>query len=95
MSLKRSNNLIDQHLSGKSAEYLIDGVLDHLPDVQEVKSSFIRDLPGAKLRCTEQEITISSSGLDRQELIETVNFYELAYPEIHFVIEKMGDKKNV
>jgi len=85
--MKRGGNLVELHLSGKSASCIIDALLDELPSQAEIRREILADLPpGSKIRF-EDERTCFVSCPDRHLLAETTTYYERVYPEIEFVVE--------
>jgi len=84
----RSNSLIDRHLSGKSAKYLIDEVLAEQPSTESVCQSLLRGLSkGNSARVTgETEITICTEN-NKQAAVFHISLFEQAYPEIDFIFE--------
>jgi hypothetical protein len=92
--MKSSKSLIELHLSGKGASYLIDAVLEELPPVNEIRTTILNDLPkGSKIRF-EQDRTCYITCQDRHLLAEMIVFYERVYPEVEFVAEKLEQPFN-
>lgn len=87
-----SIDLISLHLSGKSASRLIEAIMDELPPIDSIRKSLQRELPkGAKVTYNEEDnafiIEKGNNTENRYILIETVLFYERAYPEIDFILK--------
>lgn len=81
-----SRRLIDLHLSGESAKYLIDALVEELPPPEVIRQSILRDLPKGS------SITIEGAAAyiyceDRRVLVEKLPLFELMYPELDFVHE--------
>jgi hypothetical protein len=94
------NNLIEKSISGQSAKYLIDSLVDDLPPITVLNASIRRELP----KKTEFEIEentvyitapVASTNVYVNETTETldrinkgVEYLRLVYPELEFVIKK-------
>jgi len=75
--------LIELHVSGASAKYLVDALLEELPSEPIIKQSILKDLPGSKVKIENDIVYIHCS--DRQAVIEKLPVFEHMYPELDFV----------
>lgn len=83
--MPRSASLIDLHLSGKSAQLVIDDLLEELPPLPAIRQSLLRDLPrSSKVRVDEKNMILYIDCDDRRSMMETVTLYERIYPEVEF-----------
>lgn len=78
-----SRKLIDLYVSGESAKYLVDALLDDLPPPSIIKQTILRDLPGSKVIIEADVVYIDCK--DRKAVIEKLPFFECMYPELDFV----------
>lgn len=82
-----SKKLIDLHLSGESARYLIDALVEELPAPDVIRRSILRDLPkGSSVTIDGEAVYIRCE--DRRALVEKLPLFELMYPELDFVHDK-------
>lgn len=78
-----SNRLIDLHVSGASAKYLVDALLEELPSPDIIRRSILRDLPKSKVTIESDVVYIDC--VDRQAVVEKLPLFEHMYPELDFV----------
>ena len=80
-----SKKLIEQIVSGKSAQYVIDALVEELPPLPAIKASISRDLPrGTKVEIDDEVVYIETD--DRDKIREHVEFLSQVYPELDFVL---------
>lgn len=80
-----SKKLIELTLSGKSAEHVIEALLEELPPLPALKSSIMQDLPKyTKVKIEENVVYLG--GENRRLLHERAEFLSLVYPELEFVV---------
>jgi hypothetical protein len=87
----RVPQLVELHLSGKSANNIIDALVDELPPKSKIRGDILSSLPGSEVRF-EGDTTCFISCQDRRQLAETIDYYERVYPEIEFVPSPESDK---
>jgi hypothetical protein len=79
-----SRKLIDLHLTGQSARYLIDSLVEELPPPEVIRMSVLRDLPkGSNVTLDEGVVYIQCE--DARVVAEKLPLFELMYPELDFV----------
>jgi len=86
-----STKLIDLRVSGTSAKYLVDALLEELPPPDVIKRTILRDLPKSLVIVKEDVVYIECS--DRQLLASTLPLFEHMYPELDFVNLNKTDKR--
>jgi hypothetical protein len=83
------NSLIDLHISGKSARHLIDALVEELPTFIQIQQAIKRELPkGSKVEIHEHDRAVFISCRDRHLLNEKIQYFEIMYPELEFIIIK-------
>jgi len=84
-----SKRLIDHYLSGQSAQHLIESLVEDLPPLPAIKSSLMRDLPKDTIVRIEDNVFYlqSRNKQDKPKIYEQLRYFELAYPELEFVVE--------
>ena len=78
-----SNKLIDLHVCGASAKYLVEALLEELPPPDVIKRTILRDLPKSKVTIDKDVVYIECS--DRQDVANKLPLFEHMYPELDFV----------
>jgi hypothetical protein len=90
--VSKTSHLIDSYLSGQSAKYLIDSVVDELPSKNELQKSISNSLPkGTKFEFDESVVRIDGQDKSPDEynsLMQEVHYLQAAYPELFFLIER-------
>ena len=83
-----STRLIEQIVSGKSAQYVIDALVEELPPLPALRSSIMRDLPrGTQVAIDGEIVYVTAPDADKYELHEQVEFLRRVYPELEFVVK--------
>ena len=84
-----SRSLVDKYLSGQSAQYLIDSLVEDLPPLPAIKSSLMRDLPkDTVVRIEDNVFYLQSNNQHHKSAIyEQLRYFESAYPELEFVVD--------
>jgi len=84
-----SKHLVDHLLSGKSAQHVIDALVEDLPPLPVIRSSIQRDMPKDTIVRIEDNVFYlqSKNKQDKSKVHEQLRFFELAYPELEFVVE--------
>lgn len=76
--------LIELALSGKSAAYIIDALMEELPPVPVIRQTILNNLPkGSDVQFEENVVFVQCP--DRRVLLERLHYFEVAYPELEFV----------
>lgn len=93
--MPRAPNLIDLHLSGKSAKIVIDELLEELPPLSIIRQTMLNELPdGSRVRIDEKNMILYiDCPPDRRSMMETVTLYERIYPEVIFAQETRRGKQ--
>lgn len=78
-----STKLIDLRVSGTSAKYLVDALLEELPPPYVIKGTILRDLPKSKVTIDKDVVYIECA--DNQAVVEKMPLFEHMYPELDFV----------
>lgn len=78
-----SKRLIELYVSGASAKYLVDALLEELPSPSVIRQTVLRDLPGSKVTIENDVVYIECD--DRQAVIRSLPILECMYPELDFV----------
>lgn len=88
-----SKRLIELRLSGKSAEHVINALVEALPSLPAIRQMILNDLPrGSEVRIEENTVYIDCA--DREALAWKVPFFESMYPELDFVAKhKTGERR--
>jgi hypothetical protein len=87
----RSAKLIELRLSGKSAEHIIDALVEALPALPAIRQSILNDLPkGSEVRIEENTVYIECA--DKESLAWKVPFFESMYPELDFVAKQKQER---
>lgn len=82
--MSSGRKLIELHLSGVSAQHLIDSLVEELPSPQMIKQSLLRDLPkGSSVVIDEGVVYIRCE--NRKAVVDKLPLFELMYPELDFV----------
>lgn len=82
-----SKDLIKNYLSGQSAKYLIEALVDQLPDKVYIESSIRRELPKkTKFKLSENVVFIECE--PSQKIKQSIDYLQLVYPELEFIINK-------
>lgn len=78
-----SSKLIDLHISGASAKYLVDALLEELPSPDVIRKTILKDLPRSKVKIENDVVWIDCE--DRKSVVEKITLFEHMYPELDFV----------
>ena len=78
--------LIEQSLTGTSAKYLVDSLVEELPPLPALYTSIRRELPPDSVVKIEENVVYISQ-IDKSRISEEVRYLSLVYPELEFVVE--------
>jgi len=76
-------------LSGKSAQFLVDSLVEDLPDVNEIKLSIKREMPKGVDIVIEDNVVFLSHN-EKSLVYEQVYPLTLIYPELEFVVRPLS-----
>jgi hypothetical protein len=84
-----SRSLVELSLSGQSAQHIIDSLLEELPPLPMLYNTIRRELKNmASVRIDENAVFIKSNDKSSKQVVrENVNYLQLVYPELEFVVE--------
>jgi len=78
--------LIERSISGSSAEYLVDSLVEDLPPLPALYTSIRKELPNdAIVRIDDNVVFIKVK--DNNTVTEQVYYLTLVYPELDFIVE--------
>ncbi len=78
--------LIEQSLAGASAKHLVDSLLEELPPLPALVTYIKRELPKESVIKIEEN-TVFISEVNKQAVSTKVDYLQLIYPELEFVVE--------
>lgn len=88
------NRLVEQVCSGKSAQHIIDALVEELPPLPMLYQIVRKEMPrGTGVRIEETVVFVKpQSKTDKPRVTERSDYLALMFPELEFVIEKFEEK---
>jgi len=89
-----STRLVEQVVSGKSAQHIIDALVEELPPLPMLYQIVRKEMPrGTGVRIEENVVFVESSRADRSKIREHTDYLQLMFPELEFVVENLTEKQ--